>query len=85
MRAEETVLVVEIVSAGSRRTDHVIKRAEYADAGIGHYWILDLDAPASLLACQLAEGFGYQDTGASSAVFTTAEPFPARLDLDALG
>ncbi len=42
--ATDVVLVVEIVSPGSRRTDHVMKAYEYAKAGIGHYWIVDLDA-----------------------------------------
>ncbi|MGI9064071.1 MAG: Uma2 family endonuclease, partial [Pseudonocardiaceae bacterium] len=41
--AAEVLVVVEIVSPGSRRTDHVAKRSEYADAGIPHYWIVDLD------------------------------------------
>jgi len=40
LRAEDTKVVVEIVSPGSRRTDNVIKRGEYADAGIDHYWIV---------------------------------------------
>jgi Uma2 family endonuclease len=39
------VLVVEIVSPGSRGTDHVMKLHEYAKAGIENYWIIDPDAP----------------------------------------
>jgi Uma2 family endonuclease len=42
----DVVLVVEIVSPGSRRTDRVMKAYEYAKAGIEHYWIVDLDADA---------------------------------------
>ena len=84
LRASEVVVVVEIVSPGSRRTDHVIKRGEYADAGIPHYWILDLDPPVSLLDCHLAEEFGYQDGGSVAGVFATTEPFPVRLELDRL-
>ncbi|HEX7322624.1 MAG TPA: Uma2 family endonuclease [Mycobacterium sp.] len=42
--ASDVVLVVEIVSPGSRRTDRVMKADEYAKAGIEHYWIVDLDA-----------------------------------------
>ncbi|MGH4024962.1 MAG: hypothetical protein ACRDRV_10290 [Pseudonocardiaceae bacterium] len=57
--------MVEIVSAGSRRMDHVIKRGEYADAAIPHYWIIDIDRPVPLLACHLAGEFGYQDSGAA--------------------
>ena len=75
IRAAEVLVVVEIVSPGSRRTDHVAKRSEYADAGIPHYWIVDLDEPVSLLDCHLAEGFGYQDGGSIAGVFTTTEPF----------
>jgi hypothetical protein len=37
--ASDVVLVVEIVSPGSRRTDRVMKAYEYAKAGIEHYWI----------------------------------------------
>ena len=44
--ATDVVLVVEIVSPGSRGTDHVMKLHEYAAAGIAHYWIVDPDAPA---------------------------------------
>jgi Uma2 family endonuclease len=44
--AADVVLVVEIVSPGSRRMDHVMKLHEYAKAGIENYWIVDPDAPA---------------------------------------
>jgi len=44
--AADVVLVVEIVSPGSRGTDHVMKLHEYAKAGIANYWIVDSDAPA---------------------------------------
>jgi Uma2 family endonuclease len=43
--AADVVLVVEIVSPGSRGTDHVMKLHEFANAGIENYWIVDLDAP----------------------------------------
>ena len=85
IRAAETVVALEIVSPGSRRMDHMMKRAEYADAGIPHYWIVDLDEPVSLLGCHLAGEFGYVDGGAATGVFRAAEPFPVEIDLDALG
>jgi Uma2 family endonuclease len=84
IRAAEVVVVAELVSPGSRRTDHVAKRADYADAGIPHYWIVDLDEPVSLIACHLGGELGYIDAGAATGVFTTTEPFPVRLDLAAL-
>jgi hypothetical protein len=61
-----------------------MKHGEYADAGIPHYWIVDLDEPVSLLACHLAGEFGYVDGGAVTGVFRAAEPFPVEIDLDAL-
>lgn len=84
LRASDALVVVEIVSPGSHRTDYVIKRGEYADAGIPHYWIVDLDRPVSLVACRLAGEFGYQDSAETSGVFTATEPFDVRLHLDQL-
>jgi hypothetical protein len=52
--------------------------------GIRHYWILDVTEPVSLLACHLAGSFGYADSGAVTGTFEAAEPFPVRLELDAL-
>jgi Uma2 family endonuclease len=84
LRASAALLVVEIVSPGSRRTDTLVKRVEYADAGIPHYWIIDIDPPTSLLALHLAGQFGYRDAGDVTGIFQTEQPFPARVDLDAL-
>ncbi|MBY8848142.1 Uma2 family endonuclease [Saccharothrix longispora] len=84
MRASEVSVVIEIVSPGSKRMDRIVKRGEYADAGIPHYWIVDLAEPVSLVACHLAGEFGYQDPGDVTGVFTTDVPFPVRLDLDVL-
>jgi Uma2 family endonuclease len=84
LRASEVVLVVEIVSPGSTRTDHVQKRSEYADAGIPHYWIVDTSEPVSLLACHQAGEFGYADGGAVTGTFTATEPFPVEIDLETL-
>jgi Uma2 family endonuclease len=71
----------------SQLPDHVevlpVKRAEYADAGIPHYWIVDLDAPGSLVACRLTDS-GYRDERAVTGTYSASEPFPVRLDLDAL-
>lgn len=84
IRASEVVLVVEVVSKGSRRMDHVTKRVDYADAGIEHYWIIDIDEPISLVACHLTAEFGYVDDGAVTKTYTTKLPFEATVDLDGL-
>lgn len=84
LRASEVLLVIEVVSPGSRRTDHVDKRRDYADAGIPYYWIVDLDDPASVLACHLTEEFGYQDDQTATGRFTTDVPFPVGIELATL-
>jgi Uma2 family endonuclease len=43
IRADDAVLVVEIVSPGSVAADTADKFTEYARAGIPHYWIVRLD------------------------------------------
>ncbi|HET8642445.1 MAG TPA: Uma2 family endonuclease, partial [Pseudonocardiaceae bacterium] len=84
IRASEVWVVIEIVSPGSRRLDHVIKHVEYADAGIRYYWIVDIEPPVSLLPYHLAEAFGYIDDGLVTGSFKTGVPFPVDLDLTRL-
>lgn len=75
------LVVVEVVSPGSKRTDYVTKRGEYADAGIPSYWIVDLHEPVSVLACTLTEEFGYVDSVEASGTFETTEPFAVKVEL----
>jgi Uma2 family endonuclease len=42
------LLAIEVVSAGSEAVDRLIKRVEYAKAGIPHYWIVERDAANSV-------------------------------------
>lgn len=76
---------IEVVSPGSRRTDTVTKRSEYAEAGIEHYWIVELGPPVTLTALHLPGEFGYPESPAVTGTFTTTAPVPLRLDLDELG
>ncbi len=46
---------MEIVSPGSKRMDYLVKRREYADAGIPNYWVVNLEQAPSLLAHRLAD------------------------------
>ncbi len=84
LRASEVVVVVEIVVPDSRRTDTVVKRGEYADAGIPHYWTVDITAPVSLVVRSLAGGLGYREAPAVTGGFRAAEPFAVDLGLDRL-
>jgi Uma2 family endonuclease len=85
LRAQDIVVAIEIATPDSRRIDHKLKHLEYADAGIPHYWIVDITEPVSLVACHLAGDFGYQDGEAVTGEFTTTtSPFPVSLRLDRL-
>ncbi|WP_433731039.1 Uma2 family endonuclease [Nocardia sp. CA-129566] len=85
LRASGVVAVIEIVSPGSRRMDYKVKRVDYADAGIPHYWIIDLDSPVSLLPLSLTEELGYVDNGEVTGTYTTTSPCPLTIRLDQLG
>ncbi|MGN6609381.1 MAG: Uma2 family endonuclease [Jatrophihabitans sp.] len=85
LRAAATLLVVEVVSPGSRRVDTLVKRREYADAGVPHYWIIDLNPRPTLLACRLGDGSSDDAIGPVTRSFLAREPFEARVDLDDLG
>ncbi len=43
-RVKALLLAVEVISPSSVRTDRVEKREFYLDAGVPHYWVMDLDA-----------------------------------------
>jgi Uma2 family endonuclease len=83
-RAAEVLVIVEVMSPGTRRIDNRHKREEYAEAGIPFYWIIDLDEPASLVECQLTDRHGYRDQQRATGTFTTADPFPVKIDLNRL-
>ena len=74
-------LVVEIVSPGSVVNDRVTKLGIYADAGIEHYWVLDL--PAGVVACHVLQGQTYRLVAEGPVVQTTA-PVPIHIDIAAL-
>jgi len=82
--AADVVLAVEIVSPGYERVDRVVKPAEYAAAGIAHFWRLETE-PDLLLQVHRLDGGAYRLTHEQgSGVLRLDEPFPLVLDLDAL-
>ena len=75
------LLVVEIVSPGSRATDRAIKPELYADARIPAYWRLELDPAPQLITYTLAgEHYAAATTLHAGHLGELAEPFPLRLD-----
>ncbi|PZS37462.1 MAG: Uma2 family endonuclease [Pseudonocardiales bacterium] len=81
--AADVLLAVEIVSPGSRNVDLHLKPFEYADAGIPHYWVVDLDPPApSITVFHLgAPGAGYVQSPAADGRPDTSGPFELRIDI----
>ncbi len=49
-------MIVEVVSAHSRRTDRFAKPGEYAEAGIGIYWRVETEPVVALHAFVLRDG-----------------------------
>jgi Uma2 family endonuclease len=88
----DTLLVVEIVSQSSRIMDTVHKSAEYADAGIPHYWTVETrnGAISTVTWYALPEGEKRYEVRARWAPAETPEgiradePFPIRIAWDEL-
>jgi Uma2 family endonuclease len=83
-RAEDLLVAVEILSPGSSRTDKVVKFAEYAEAGIPSYWLIDVEPPVSMSTYRLINGeYELDAEGADKVV--VASPAPLTIDVRALG
>ena len=81
--AGDVLLAVEIVSPGTGRTDRVTKPAEYAEAGIPHYWLVDLEPPVTLTAHLLVDG-AYEVAAEGTGVLDLSGPAPVRIDVAGL-
>jgi len=55
----DLLLVVEIVSPGSEAMDEMVKRREYARAGIPRYWMVDRDAAQTVTQHRLDQNGEY--------------------------
>jgi Uma2 family endonuclease len=84
--AGDVLLAVEIISPGSRKIDTHMKPFEYAEAGIPHYWVVDLDPPApSITVYGLgAPDDGYVESQTATGMLIIQQPFEMRIDIRAL-
>jgi Uma2 family endonuclease len=84
VRPDDALLAAEIVAPGSRRTDRMAKVAEYAAAGVEHYWVIEPDSEVELTAYRLRNGHyelrGEYSAGSALEVAGT----PITLDLTGL-
>jgi Uma2 family endonuclease len=79
LKPEEIVLVVEVVSPGTRRRDRFDKPSAYADAGIPYYWRVEQN-PVHVFAYKLSHG-KYEEVGNSAEELVLDEPFAIRLPI----
>ncbi len=84
--AGDVLLAVEVISPGSRKIDTHLKPFEYSEAGIPHYWVVDLDPPApSITVYGLgAPDDGYVESQTATGTLVVQEPFAMRIDIGAL-
>ena len=76
LRPADVVIAVELMSPGNERTDR-LKPAEYAAAGVPHFWRVELEAP--VVVTHTLDGAVYRETGRFSGVVELAEPAPLRV------
>jgi Uma2 family endonuclease len=87
--AEDVLLVVEVVSRGSRRQDRATKHLAYAEAGIRHYWRVE-SAAAGNAATEIhvfglrKDADSYDGGTVHRTRLTLSDPFGVDIDLDAL-
>lgn len=83
LSSEHVVLLVEVVSRGSRKNDRFFKPIEYAQAGVAHYWRVEIDPEILVVTHDLVDG-SYQQTGVLRGSHEVTEPFGLIVDVPAL-
>jgi Uma2 family endonuclease len=78
--ADRVTLAVEIVSPGTRKRDRFDKPAEYAHAGIPHYWRIEQN-PIHVYAYALAADGHYELAADSDTELVLTAPFDIRLPI----
>ncbi|BBH64824.1 hypothetical protein ACTI_15090 [Actinoplanes sp. OR16] len=73
----QTVIVVEVVSPGTKRRDRLDKPVGYAASGIPHYWRIEQD-PVHIYAYDLVDG-RYELVADSDEELVLSAPFEIRL------
>jgi Uma2 family endonuclease len=77
--ARQVVIAVEVVSPGTKRRDRLDKPAEYAAAGIPHFWRIEQD-PIHVFAYALGKN-GYELVADATEELVLEAPFEIRLPI----
>ncbi|HEV2087994.1 MAG TPA: Uma2 family endonuclease [Cryptosporangiaceae bacterium] len=84
-RPDEVLLVVEVVSPGSKVTDRATKPAMYAEAGIPAYWRVETDPALVVHTYRLdAPRGGYEAPASHGEVVAVTDPWPIALSISAI-
>ena len=83
-RPDQVRVAIEIVSPGSVRVDRVAKMADYAEASIPNYWIIDLEGEVTLDAFTLVDATYQPSMADVTGKITMTDPIPLTIDLAAL-
>jgi Uma2 family endonuclease len=75
------LLAIEVISPDSEITDRVIKKAEYAVAGVPRYWTIDRDKGNTVEMFALGAGGYGSERAARSLAWLLNAPVPDLLDL----
>lgn len=78
-RPDEALLAMEVMSPSSVSTDRLTKPAQFAAAGIPHYWRIEPAEP--VLITHRLEGSVYRETGRHLGEVVLDEPVPLRFHL----
>jgi Uma2 family endonuclease len=86
IRPLQVLLAVEIMSKGSVNADRIDKPAEYASAGIPHYWRIEHGGHGLICYTHMFNRTtqSYAASSAHSGMLKTEHPFPVNIDLDEL-
>jgi Uma2 family endonuclease len=74
------LVAIEVISSDSALTDRVIKRAEYAAAGVARYWIVEADKASTVHQLRLGAD-GYVAEREPTALSWLVNEAPAESDL----
>ena len=70
------LLVVEVLSASTRRKDRILKAAAYADGGIASYWLVDPEQPSIEALALVDDSYVPLGEATGDQVLTLDQPFP---------
>jgi len=73
------LLIVEVASPSTRRTDRTLKLATYEAGRVPHYWLADPDGPSLTILELTGDRYGDPVTVTGDQTWRAERPFPVEL------